>query len=134
MISKSIWNLKSICSRKSNKTGQLAHNVVSTFTQRYMDVMDIRWTLFWRFVSAGVVYLASVRFPFAFFFIPIRTFSTKCYQRVIHKTLKEAKKKSFILNRCIFGPEKGHTFGTYSDSNFPKLQTNLDLKQSVNSF
>ena len=25
---------------------QLAHDVVSTFIQRYLDVMDVRWTLF----------------------------------------------------------------------------------------
>ena len=33
----------------------MAHNVVSTSIQRYLDVMDVRWTSFWRCVPAGMV-------------------------------------------------------------------------------
>ena len=36
---------------------QLAHTVVSTFIQRYLDVMDVRWTLDGRSFDAGVVAL-----------------------------------------------------------------------------
>ena len=30
------------------------HNVISTFIQRYLDFMDVGWTLFWRYVPAGI--------------------------------------------------------------------------------
>ena len=34
---------------------QQAHNVVSTYIYRYMDVLNVRWTLFWRCVPAGYI-------------------------------------------------------------------------------
>ena len=42
---------------------QLAHNVVLTFIQRYLDVLNVRWTLKQRYVPAGKVNTKGERAP-----------------------------------------------------------------------